>query len=119
MKKLPNKIYGYIAEYHKVGKRFFLHVCDAWALGRPFHFKISDGPKMARAALSRRVIDGQCAAMYRPSGVTPAVCCLSARRATYGTYKPPLEGYLGEPKMARLKLRRPVHGATAKSVQCV
>jgi len=31
------------------------------------------GPKMARATLSRRAIDGQCAVLQWPSGTTP-VC---------------------------------------------
>jgi len=61
---------------------------------RPIHqafsFEILGEPKMTRAALSRQAIDGPCAVMQWPSGATPA-CCLTARRATYGPYRHPLD----------------------------
>jgi len=60
----------------------------------------------ARAALSRRTIDGPCAVMKRPSGETP-VCCLAARRATYGPYRPPLDGPFRPAKNGPSQMIRP------------
>jgi len=47
---------------------------------RPYHLQIPGEPKMARAALFK---DGPYKILSWPSGATP-VCCLAARRATYG-----------------------------------
>jgi len=57
---------------------------------------------MARAALRRRAIDGPFAAMKQKSRVT-LVCCLAARRATYGPYRPLLDGSFRRAILARLK----------------
>ena len=64
--------------------------------------QIPDGPKMARAALHRRAIDGPFAVMKQKSGATP-VSCFAVIRATYGCTDPLQTGHLDGPKMARLK----------------
>ena len=58
---------------------------------------------MARAALRRRAIRGKVVEM-RP---TP-VCCLAASRATYGPYRPPLDGPFRRAKNGPTQMRRPV-----------
>src|SRR6218665_10434 len=60
--------------------------------GQAFSLKIQGGPKMARSPFPRPVICRNVAEKWDDA-------CLSARRATYGLYRPPLDG----PKMARLK----------------
>src|SRR6218665_413786 len=62
--------------------------------------------KNGRAALGRRAIDGPCAVMQRPSWGTP-VCCLAARRATYGPYRPPLDEPFRRAKYGPSQMRRP------------
>jgi len=57
---------------------------------------------MARAALRRRAIDELFAILSRRIRPTP-VCCLAARRATYGPYRPLIDGPFDGSKMARLK----------------
>src|SRR6218665_441143 len=85
-----------------------MHVC--MNVYRPSHFKITGGPKMARAALSRRTIDGpnvsKLTVIYRPAGPTP-VCRLSFRRATYGPYRLQLDGPFRRAKNGPSQMRRP------------
>ena len=64
---------------------------------------------MARAALSRQAIDvGKINVIYRSSRATP-VCCLAARRATYGPYRPQLDRPFRRAKNGPSQMRRPVY----------
>jgi len=74
---------------------------ELWRI-RPCHLQIPGGPKMAFAALRRRTIDGPFVVMQRKSWAMP-VYFLVARRATYGPYRPRLDGHQDGPKMAHLK----------------
>jgi len=68
---------------------------------------------MARAALSRRAIYGpnvsKLTVIYRPAGPTP-VCRLSSRRATYGPYRPQLDGPFKRAKNGPSQMRKPGYG---------
>ena len=75
------------------------------AVNRP-HLQIPGGPKMARAALRRRAIDGPFAVMWQESRVMP-VCCFAARWATFGPYRPLLDGPLRRAKNGPSQMRRP------------
>ena len=57
---------------------------------RPSHLKTPGGPKTARAALSRRAIEGYVRLYSAKQG--DACCYLAARRATYGPYRTPIDG---------------------------
>src|SRR6218665_1050522 len=65
---------------------------------------------MARAALRRRAIDGPFDVMQQKSKVT-SVYCLAARRATYGPYRPLLDGPFTcrRAKIGPSQMRRPEH----------
>jgi len=56
-------------------------------------------PKMARAALSRRALDGPNISKLTWYTAQQGDACLASRRATYGPYRAELD----EPKMARIK----------------
>ena len=71
---------------------------------------------MARAALSRRALDGPCAVMYRPSGATP-VCVLATRWAIYSPYRLPLDGPFILAKTDPYQRRRPADERTLNKIQ--
>jgi len=62
-----------------------------------FSFENTKWAKMARAALSRRAITDR--------GVL--VCCLAAKRATFGPYRPLIDGPLRRAKNGPIQMRRP------------
>jgi len=58
---------------------------------------------MARASLSRRAMCFNVAAKWGDA----YICCLAARRATFGPYRPPLDGSFRRAKNDPSQMRRP------------
>src|SRR6218665_2035655 len=85
----------------------------------PSHLKISGGPRMARAALSRRAIDGPSVGKltsYTGRAGRPVFAVLAARRATYGPYRPQLDGPFRRAKEGPSQMRRPVWSVTGRPI---
>src|SRR6218665_984863 len=78
-------------------------------VARPSHLKIPGGPKMARAALSRRAIHGPNVSKLTCYTAQQGDACLASRRVTYGPYRPQLEGPFRRAKNGPSQMRRPIY----------